>query len=47
MKDNMKVVVNLSVFLVMGALSSTNAWEDNAANTDLEVFRAEGKTPMF
>ena len=43
----MKTLVILSILLVMEAMSSNIAWEDNAAQRNLEAFRNEGKKPKF
>ena len=47
MKSNMKTLVILSILLVMGAMSGTIAWQDNAAERNMEIFRDEGKKPRF
>ena len=47
MKNNMKILVILSIFLIMEAMSSTIAVEDNAAKRNLEVVREKGKKPRF
>jgi len=41
----MKILAILSICLVMEAMSSIIAWEDNAAKNNLEAFRDEGCTP--
>ena len=43
----MKILVILSICLVMEAMSSSIASEDNAAKNNLEAFRDEGKKPKF
>ena len=47
MKSNMKADAIFSIFLVTGAMSSPNTWKDNAAKTNLDAFRTEGKKTMF
>ena len=43
----MKILVILSICLVMEAMSSLIAREDNAEKNNLEAFRDEGKKPKF